>query len=119
MAAEKAMGITDEDGLKIATGAGKVQQVEIHMVEDEDEEEKRKERQKNADEKRRQNALPSWHTTSTVSGEKTALGIQAEERSTNEAILAQLEAQAKADEAKAQSYDTFGASPVLARRNRD
>ena len=114
MAAEKAMGVMDDDGLKVATGAGKAQQVEIHMVEDEDEDQKKKERQKNAEEKRRQNAMPAWHTNSTISGEKTALGIKADERSSNDALLAAAEAQAKAAEAKAASYDTFG---VLARSN--
>jgi transcription initiation factor TFIIE subunit alpha len=110
MAAQRAMGLMDEDGLKIAQGGGRAQEVEIQLVDDEDDEEKRKERQKAAEEKRRQNALPTWHTTSTISGEKTALGVKADERSSNDAILAALDAQAKAAEAKAQSYDTFGAS---------
>ncbi|KAG8821601.1 hypothetical protein FRC17_009782, partial [Serendipita sp. 399] len=107
MAAQKAMGMLDEDGLKIATGSARVAEVEIQMVEDEDEDEKKRERQKNAEEKRKQNAMPTWHTNSTISGEKTALGIQAEERSNNDALLAALDAQAKAAQEKAAGFDTF------------
>ncbi|KAG8815307.1 hypothetical protein FRC19_001123 [Serendipita sp. 401] len=108
MAAQKAAGMLDEDGLKIATGSARVQEVEIQMVEDEDEEEKRREKQKSADEKRRQNAMPTWHTNSTISGDKTALGIQADERSNNDALLAVLDAQAKNSQEKSTGVDTFG-----------
>ncbi|KAG8757437.1 hypothetical protein FRC14_002080 [Serendipita sp. 396] len=107
MAAQKAAGMLDEDGLKIATGSARVQEVEIQMVEDEDEEEKRREKQKSADEKRRQNAMPTWHTNSTISGDKTALGIQADERSNNDALLAVLDAQAKNSQEKSTGVDTF------------
>jgi hypothetical protein len=107
MAAQRAMGF-DEDGLKIATGATKAQEVEIQMLDDEDEDEKKKERLKTAEEKRRQNIMPSWHTNSTISGEKTALGIQEEERSNNNALLAALDAQNRAAEAQRRGNDTVG-----------
>lgn len=107
MAAQRAMNNAEDDGLKIATGGAKAAEVEIHIIEDDDEDQKKREKQKTADEKRRQNVMPSWHTTSTISGDKTALGIQAEQRSNNEALLAELDAQAKLAQAKASSFDTF------------
>lgn len=108
MAAQRAMGVLDEDGLKVASGAGRAQEVEIQMVDDEDEEQRKKLMQEKAEEKRRQNVLPTWHTNSTISGEKTALGIKAAEVSNNNAILDRLDAQHKAEAAKAQSVDTGG-----------
>jgi transcription initiation factor TFIIE subunit alpha len=108
MAAQRLAGVLDEDGLKVATGAGKAQEVEIQMLDDEDEDERKKLMQKKAEEKRRQNVLPAWHTNSTISGEKTALGVKAAEMSNNNAILDRLDAQSKAEAAKAQSMDTEG-----------
>ena len=107
MAAQRAMNNAEDDGLKIATGGAKAAEVEIHIIEDDDEDQKKREKQKTADEKRRQNVMPSWHTTSTISGDKTALGIQAEQRSNNEALLAELDAQAKLTQAKSSNFDTF------------
>lgn len=115
MAALRAGGGTDDDGLKIASGSGKVQEVEIHMADDEDDEERKRLREKRAEEKRMQNLMPTWHTTSTITGEKTALGIKAAAESSNRAILDSLDAQAKAAEAKKKSFDTEGLAVLLQR----
>ncbi len=46
------------------------------MSVDKDEETARAERDKEAAQKRQQNALPKWHLSSTISGDLTALGIK-------------------------------------------
>jgi len=99
-AAARALASEDSDGLKIATGAGAVQEVEVQMAEDEDDDARKKAKERQAAAKRVQNALPSWHTQSTISGEKTALGIKEAQMSSNQALLDQLDREEKSRGAK-------------------
>lgn len=85
-------------GLKIAGTGDKRddQKFEVQMEADKDEATRRQEREAEAEAKRQQNALPSWHLKSTVSGDLTSLGVKAkvhEAKSTagsNAAILENL-----------------------------
>ena len=84
-------------GLKIAGADGKREEVGISvlMSVDKDEATRRREREEEADAKRQQNILPSWHLKSTITNDLTALGVaaanqQAKKMSGNEAILSSL-----------------------------
>ncbi|KAL4071438.1 hypothetical protein V8B97DRAFT_1871035 [Scleroderma yunnanense] len=71
-------------GLKIAGSSSGPQQDEgigIVMSMDKDEATRRQERDAEAAAKRQQNALPTWHLKSTITGDLTALGIQENARS--------------------------------------
>ncbi|TFK26129.1 hypothetical protein FA15DRAFT_667806 [Coprinopsis marcescibilis] len=69
-------------GLKVAGSgsSGKIDDgigiVLVKEGEGEDEDKMRKEREKEAELKRVQNALPSWHLKSTITGDLTALGVK-------------------------------------------
>jgi transcription initiation factor TFIIE subunit alpha len=73
-----------QSSLKIAgsgSGAGKEDDgIEIMMSLDKDEMTRKRERDAEAAAKRQQNALPSWHLKSTISGDLTALGVKEVER---------------------------------------
>lgn len=71
-------------GLKIAgssSGPRQDEGVGIVMSMDKDEATRRQERDAEAAAKRQQNALPTWHLKSTITGDLTALGIQEHARS--------------------------------------
>ncbi|RPD63162.1 hypothetical protein L226DRAFT_528029 [Lentinus tigrinus ALCF2SS1-7] len=77
--AERQKAAAREGGLKIAGASGEGRQgdaIGVVMSVDKDEETARAERDKEAAQKRQQNALPKWHLTSTISGDLTALGIK-------------------------------------------
>ena len=77
--AERQKAAAREGGLKIAGASGDGKQgdsIGVVMSVDKDEETARAERDKEAAQKRQQNALPKWHLTSTISGDLTALGIK-------------------------------------------
>ncbi|KAI0724337.1 TFIIE alpha subunit-domain-containing protein [Cerioporus squamosus] len=77
--AERQKAAAREGGLKIAGASGDGRQgdaIGVVMSVDKDEETARAERDKEAAQKRQQNALPKWHLTSTISGDLTALGIK-------------------------------------------
>lgn len=60
---------------------GGQQQGEIQIeFQDDNDKAAKKNREKEAMKKRQQNAVPSWHAWSTVSGEMTALGAEAAKR---------------------------------------
>jgi len=66
------------DGLKIAgstPGQNKDDGIGVLMSLDKDEATRRQERAAEAEAKRQQNVMPSWHLKSTISGDLTALGI--------------------------------------------
>lgn len=66
-------------GLKVAGSSSGLRQDEgvgIMMSMDKDEATRRQERDAEAAAKRQQNALPTWHLKSTITGDLTALGIQ-------------------------------------------
>jgi transcription initiation factor TFIIE subunit alpha len=66
-------------GLKIAGAEGMRKEDEgigVMMAMDKDEMTQRLERDAQAEIKRQQNAMPSWHLKSTITGELTALGIK-------------------------------------------
>ncbi|PPR00759.1 hypothetical protein CVT24_000784 [Panaeolus cyanescens] len=65
-------------GLKVAGSAGGTvdQGIGILMALDKDETQRKMERDAQAEAKRMQNALPSWHLKSTITGDLTALGIR-------------------------------------------
>ncbi|KAG1716834.1 hypothetical protein ID866_356 [Astraeus odoratus] len=72
------------NGLKIAgssSGPRQDEGVGIVMSMDKDEATRRQERDAEAAAKRQQNALPTWHLKSTITGDLTALGIQENARS--------------------------------------
>jgi len=74
-----AAGSTPGGGLRIAGSGSNEQNAEkigIVMSVDKDEETRKREREQEAEAKRAQNALPSWHLQSTISGDLTALGIK-------------------------------------------
>ncbi|KIJ36371.1 hypothetical protein M422DRAFT_782278 [Sphaerobolus stellatus SS14] len=73
---EEAKRAAERDGLKTAgaNGEKKDDGMEIVMSVDKDEATRRAEREEEAEAKRKQNALPAWHTRSTITGELTALG---------------------------------------------
>ncbi|KAF9923526.1 hypothetical protein FBU30_006426 [Linnemannia zychae] len=81
MAAKNATARThDDDDLAFAEDGGQ-QQGEIQVVfEDDNDKAAKKARENEAMKKRQQNAVPSWHAWSTVSGEMTALGAEAAKR---------------------------------------
>ncbi|KAF9926456.1 hypothetical protein BGZ75_007467 [Mortierella antarctica] len=81
MAAKNAAARThDDDDLAFAEDGGQ-QQGEIQVVfQDDNDKAAKKARESEAMNKRRQNAVPSWHAWSTVSGEMTALGAEAARR---------------------------------------
>lgn len=85
---------TQNGGLKIAGADGKHQEQNIGVVlsVDKDEATRRREREEEAEMKRQQNALPTWHLKSTISNDLTALGVAAQnaKMSANEAILSSL-----------------------------
>ncbi|KAF8331291.1 uncharacterized protein EI90DRAFT_3057414 [Cantharellus anzutake] len=68
------------DGLAIAgahgTGAPHTQKVSVEIIDEKDSEERKKALEAAALATRQQNAMPAWHTHSTVSGEVTALGLK-------------------------------------------
>lgn len=69
-----------DDDLAFAEDGGQ-QQGEIQVVfEDDNDKAAKKARENEAMKKRQQNAVPSWHAWSTVSGEMTALGAEAAKR---------------------------------------
>ncbi|CCM04771.1 uncharacterized protein FIBRA_06962 [Fibroporia radiculosa] len=77
--AEKAKAAGPGGGLKIAGESGEAKQDEsfgIVLSVDKDEATRREERDREAAAKRQQNALPTWHLKSTISGDLTALGIK-------------------------------------------
>ena len=66
-------------GLKIAGADGAKKEddgIGVMMAMDKDEMTQRQERDAQAEIKRQQNAMPSWHLKSTITGELTALGIK-------------------------------------------
>lgn len=66
-------------GLKIAGAEGARKEDEgvgVMMAMDKDEMTQRQERDAQAEMKRQQNAMPSWHLKSTITGELTALGVK-------------------------------------------
>lgn len=70
---EEAKRAAEREGAK--GGAEKKEDnMEIIMTADKDEATRREERDREAEAKRQQNIMPSWHTKSTISGELTALG---------------------------------------------
>ncbi|KAG0256106.1 hypothetical protein BG011_004739, partial [Mortierella polycephala] len=81
MAAKNAAARThDDDDLAFAADGGQ-QQGEIQVVfQDDNDKAAKKARESEAMKKRQQNAVPSWHAWSTVSGEMTALGAEAAKR---------------------------------------
>lgn len=93
-AIEDRQKLAQNGGLKIAGADGKQQEQNIGVVlsVDKDEATRRREREEEAEMKRQQNALPTWHLKSTISNDLTALGIQAQnaKMSANEAILSSL-----------------------------
>ncbi|KAF8527611.1 TFIIE alpha subunit-domain-containing protein [Hysterangium stoloniferum] len=95
---EEAKRAAERDGLKAAGANGEKKEdgMEIIMSVDKDEATRRAEREKEAEAKRQQNVMPSWHTKSTITGELTALGHAAASHaasthsSSNAAILSGL-----------------------------
>ncbi|KAF9438848.1 hypothetical protein BGZ76_003873 [Entomortierella beljakovae] len=81
MASKNAAARThDDDDLAFAEDGGQ-QQGEIQVVfQDDNDKAAKKARESEAQKKRQQNAVPSWHAWSTVSGEMTALGAEAAKR---------------------------------------
>ncbi|KAF8924071.1 hypothetical protein EDD21DRAFT_419003 [Dissophora ornata] len=81
MASKNAAARThDDDDLAFAEDGGQ-QQGEIQVVfQDDNDKATKKARESEAQKKRQQNAVPSWHAWSTVSGEMTALGAEAAKR---------------------------------------
>ncbi|KAG0202816.1 hypothetical protein BGX28_004765 [Mortierella sp. GBA30] len=81
MAQKNAVARThDDDDLAFAEDGGQ-QQGEIQVVfQDDNDKAAKKARESEALKKRQQNAVPSWHAVSTVSGEMTALGAEAAKR---------------------------------------
>ena len=76
---ERAKAAAQSGGLKIAGASGDGKQedtIGIVLSVDKDEATQRAERDREAAAKRMQNALPSWHLKSTISGDLTALGIR-------------------------------------------
>ncbi|KAF7797340.1 hypothetical protein EIP86_008535 [Pleurotus ostreatoroseus] len=76
---ERAKAAAQSGGLKIAGASGDGKQedsIGIVLSVDKDEATRRAERDREAAAKRQQNALPSWHLKSTISGDLTALGIK-------------------------------------------
>ncbi|KAG0264599.1 hypothetical protein DFQ27_001120 [Actinomortierella ambigua] len=70
----------DDDDLAFAADGGQ-QPGEIQVVfQDDNDKAAKKAREAEAQKKRQQNAVPSWHAWSTVSGEMTALGAEAAKR---------------------------------------
>ncbi|EIM89126.1 uncharacterized protein STEHIDRAFT_154810 [Stereum hirsutum FP-91666 SS1] len=70
-------------GLKVAGSSGSSRKddgVGIVLSTDKDEDTVRKERDAEAAAKRQQNAMPSWHMQSTITGDLTALGIKERQR---------------------------------------
>ncbi|KAJ3522526.1 hypothetical protein NM688_g8862 [Phlebia brevispora] len=81
---ERAKAAAQSGGLKIAgaSGEGKHEDtIGIVLSVDKDEATQRAERDREAAAKRQQNALPTWHLKSTISGDLTALGIKETARS--------------------------------------
>ncbi|GJJ14936.1 hypothetical protein Clacol_009206 [Clathrus columnatus] len=70
---EEAKRAAERDGAKGGLEK-KEDNMEIVMSVDKDEATQREERAREAEAKRQQNIMPSWHTKSTISGELTALG---------------------------------------------
>lgn len=95
-AAEEQQKKQQNGGLKIAGADGKQQDqgIGVLLSVDKDEATRRREREEEAELKRQQNAMPTWHLKSTISNDLTALGVAAEnagtKMSTNEAILSSL-----------------------------
>ncbi|KAG0363137.1 hypothetical protein BC939DRAFT_459143 [Gamsiella multidivaricata] len=81
MASKNATARThDDDDLAFAADGGQ-QPGEIQVVfQDDNDKAAKKARESEAQKKRQQNAVPSWHAWSTVSGEMTALGAEAAKR---------------------------------------
>ncbi|KAG0242492.1 hypothetical protein B0O80DRAFT_493525 [Mortierella sp. GBAus27b] len=81
MASKNAAARThDDDDLAFAADGGQ-QQGEIQVVfQDDNDKAAKKAREAEAQKKRQQNAVPSWHAWSTVSGEMTTLGAEAAKR---------------------------------------
>ncbi|KAG0306574.1 hypothetical protein BGZ98_002138 [Dissophora globulifera] len=81
MASKNAAARThDDDDLAFAEDGGQ-QPGEIQVVfQDDNDKAAKKARESEAHKKRQQNAVPSWHMWSTVSGEMTALGAEAAKR---------------------------------------
>ncbi|KIY49460.1 hypothetical protein FISHEDRAFT_41590 [Fistulina hepatica ATCC 64428] len=82
----------DGSGLKIAgsdpSKASKDAGIGVVISTDKDEATRKFERQAEAESKRQQNVLPSWHTKSTITGDLTALGIKETERLEQAALAA-------------------------------
>jgi transcription initiation factor TFIIE subunit alpha len=78
--ADKQKAAQTGPGLKVAgSGPGTSKQDEgigVMISMDKDESTRKLEREAEAAAKRQQNALPTWHLKSTISGDLTALGIQ-------------------------------------------
>lgn len=82
---EKSKAAPSGPGLKIAGTDGKAKEDEgigVMLAMDKDEAIQRQERDAQAEIKRQQNALPSWHLKSTITGDLTALGIKESTRET-------------------------------------
>lgn len=79
-------------GLKVAGSGPGVRKeddgIGVMMSMDKDESTQKLEREAEAAAKRQQNALPSWHLKSTISGDLTALGIQENARTESAAAAA-------------------------------
>ncbi|KAG8933682.1 hypothetical protein FRC03_011323 [Tulasnella sp. 419] len=70
---------TVDDGLAIAgshSGAAPQQKYEVIFTDDDTTEMERIQREKEAAAKKKQNALPAWHTRSTITGDITAFGLK-------------------------------------------
>ncbi|KAF9568654.1 hypothetical protein CPC08DRAFT_678934 [Agrocybe pediades] len=80
---DKAKAASGQGGLKVAGADGSRKEddgVGIMMAMDKDESTRKMERDAQAEVKRQQNALPSWHLKSTITGDLTALGVKESNR---------------------------------------
>ncbi|PPQ89235.1 hypothetical protein CVT25_001314 [Psilocybe cyanescens] len=81
--ADKKNAAAAGNGLKVAGADGGRKDddgVGVMMAMDKDESTRRQERDAQAEVKRQQNALPSWHLKSTITGDLTALGVKESNR---------------------------------------
>ncbi|KAH9478542.1 Transcription initiation factor IIE subunit alpha [Psilocybe cubensis] len=80
---DKKNAVAGGPGLKVAGADGSRKEDEgvgVMMAMDKDESTRRLERDAQAEVKRQQNALPSWHLKSTITGDLTALGVKESNR---------------------------------------
>ncbi|EJD39595.1 hypothetical protein AURDEDRAFT_116120 [Auricularia subglabra TFB-10046 SS5] len=102
------------DGSKAsADGKVKPEGLDIVLDADKDEESIRREREAEAAAKRQQNAMPSWHLKSTVSGDLTALGVQ---NSRAEQAAAPVTSLPNSNASILRSLSTLGPIPVVSQQ---